>query len=316
MGMRHVRNQLLAGLGRAGSTRIGKFERDRNVRGGTVGTGASWARTLPRTMLRLELRRELAARWSSDVEDAQRCASIFATSSLALLRLGAPPGLLAACQEASLDELDHAQLALGLAKHYVKDTTLESWPATSGHEAFDLELLAVRWVREGCVGKTIAAALAEERLRRATDPLVRRALGILVDGHTRHAELSYRLVAWATEVGGTRVRRAVHRCFEVALEQAQEAPVTLRAGVNSNELNAHGWLGPFQIAHLTRRAILDVVEPCRARLFHVEEEVELVARVVPHALECDAPTRGSSSAGFEPLTPTSARLPASVALRS
>lgn len=283
--MRHLKERVLAGLG-ACRSEVGTPQADPRVPVGTVGTWRQWAASLPAGILRVELRRELALRWRAEAEQAQRSASLFASTSLALARLGAPPPLLSACQEVGLDDLCHAELALAMAARYADASgPALDLPMGNPHGNLDLELVMARWVREGCIGKTIGAAVLGERLRHATQPLVRHALEVLFENHVRHARLAYRVVAWTLEVGAESLPQSVDRCFEAALEHALEAPPTLRAGLHCEELNLHGRLGPFQLAHVTRLAVSEIVEPARARLLRVEEQAEAVARVVRHQPE-------------------------------
>jgi hypothetical protein len=82
--------------------------------------------------------------------------------------------------------------------------------------AADLAIIAARTVEEGCVGETLAAILAAEQLEKASDTAVREALAMIAADEARHAELAWRVVAWAIEAGGDRVRAAVAAAFEAA----------------------------------------------------------------------------------------------------
>src|SRR5262249_8650748 len=140
--------------------------------------------------------------------------------ALELLAAGAPASLVEAAHRAALDEVRHARLCLGLASAYAgaplgpapfpfdgrvegsADPADNSAPAARGGRGGEA-------LTEGCVGETLAAALAMEQLGRAEDPAVRAALAIIAEDEARHAELAWRAVAWAVRAGGERVRAAV-----------------------------------------------------------------------------------------------------------
>ena len=127
------------------------------------------------------------------------------------MALGAPPALLAEVQRAALDEVNHTSLCLDMATELgAEDPQLGPFPF---HEPIvpcaNAVAVAVACVREGCVGETVGACLAEIAVSQAQDPAVRAVLEQIVADEVRHAALSWRIVAWLVRNGDPAVRAAV-----------------------------------------------------------------------------------------------------------
>ncbi len=209
-----------------------------------------------------EMRALLAGEWARDGLFEHASVASFGRFALELLAVGAPADLIRAAHRAALDEVEHARLCLALASAYAGET-LRPGPFPFGgpvEVTADLASLAARTVTEGCLGETIAAAVAAEQLAGATDPAVRRALTVIVEDEARHAELAWRTVAWAIRVGGARVRDAVAEVFST-LERGAPNEVT----ADDERLAEHGRLGAEAVRAATARAIAEVVAPA-ARL--------------------------------------------------
>jgi hypothetical protein len=122
----------------------------------------------------------------------------FSRLSLELMRLGAPPELLADVHDAARDEIRHAQAAYTLASAYA-GTDLgpgalplpDRLPLASSVEALARDVAA-----EGCRDETLAALLAAEAAASATDPAVRQVLDEVARDEARHAALSWRILQW------------------------------------------------------------------------------------------------------------------------
>lgn len=139
----------------------------------------------------------------------------FARLTLQLLALGAPADLLADVQQAALDEVEHARLAFGMASRFA-GRAVQPGPFPLPRDvvgSLDLADLAEAAVREGCLGETVGAFLARERCGSLTDPTERAVLERVVKDETRHAGLSWRLVAWLMAEGGEPVRARVQAAF-------------------------------------------------------------------------------------------------------
>ena len=127
----------------------------------------------------------------------------FARTTLALRALGAPPDLVADTQRAALDEIEHARTMYALA-----GTTLGPGPlAPFAQIAPTLESFAVATLRDACVGETLGVVVLRE-LAEARPDLAPILLPI-ADDEERHAELAFRMLAWAVSAGGASVRDAL-----------------------------------------------------------------------------------------------------------
>lgn len=156
-------------------------------------------------------RRFLGERWLRAAQYEHASVASFARFTLDLMRFGAPPELLAAAQNAGLDEVRHAELSFALAARFLGETT-EAGALDLGGSldlAADLPSFAAEVFVEGCVGETLAAVRAAERRAVATDSQTQDVLDVLVRDEGAHAELAWRTVAWAIEAGGEPVRSAV-----------------------------------------------------------------------------------------------------------
>ena len=211
-------------------------------------------------------RAALAEAWKRDGLLEHASIASFGRFALELLAVGAPPHLIEMAHQASIDEVRHARLCLGLAAAYGDaPVALGPFPFEGRVEVgSNLADIASRAVREGCVGETLAAILAAEQLARATDPAVRAALAIIAEDEARHAELAWRTVAWAIESGGAEVRAAVTNAFAEAMA---ESPAVEENQQYDEALADHGRLGAGEAREAMVRAMADVVRPAADALF-------------------------------------------------
>ncbi|MCB9677641.1 MAG: hypothetical protein H6737_21225 [Alphaproteobacteria bacterium] len=137
----------------------------------------------------------------------------FAKLTLDLLALGAPPSLLAAVQQAAADEIEHARLCFGMLAR--SGTALEPGPMAFQPivPCADAAAVAYATVREGCLGETMGAWLADHAAAGCDDPAARGVLARIAADEARHAALSWEIVAWLLRTGGPEVRDAVQRAF-------------------------------------------------------------------------------------------------------
>lgn len=198
----------------------------------------------------------LADAWLADAQMEHASVAAFARASLELMAVGAPAELVAGCAQAGVDEVRHAQLCFALAAAY-GGVALEPGPLPLvPPRAGGLVALACDTFREGCVGETIAALTALRGQRGCRAPAALAALQTIADDETRHAELAWATVAWAVEVGGPDVARAVQT---LAAELRAEAFAAEPEPGPDLDLTAFGRLGPRAraIARRDAWAILD-----------------------------------------------------------
>lgn len=128
-----------------------------------------------------------------------------------------------------------------------------------------------RTIFEGCVGKTIAALEAAVAIERASDQATMRALEFVREDETRRAELAWRSVGRALEVGGNAVREAAAEAFASALEgatgDALRAPSGYDAGDADDDFGtALGLLSERERSELCKRVLCDVIGPCAEQM--------------------------------------------------
>lgn len=181
----------------------------------------------------------------------------FARLALELLRFAAPLELLRAAHQAAIDEVTHAEICFRLAERFGSArVTAGPFPLPSEIAlASDLASLAAACAREGCLAETLGAHVAGVAAARAPDPDVRDALERIVADETRHAVLSFRIVAWALQVGGDAVRSAVTAAFDEPWPKLDVHELALRSSVEA-----------LVLARAAEQGAREVLEPARARL--------------------------------------------------
>jgi hypothetical protein len=230
---------------------------------------SGWSAALrPRTeKLGEEARRRLADAWAADAQLEHASVASFSRLSLELLAFGAPAELIELTHRAALDEVRHSQLCFALASAYAGTDLAPSALPVGPHVALarDLSALVASAVLEGCVGETLAAVQASAQRDQASDPAVKRALSTIAEDEARHAELSFRIVAWAIKAGGAEVRQAAAQAFAEAFA-APHLSGAAAAGEGAPEEVAHGRLPESELRAALGAALRDVVKPAARAL--------------------------------------------------
>jgi len=203
-------------------------------------------------------RAALAAMWSKSGLFEHASVASFARFALELMAVSSPASLVQAAHEAALDEVVHARLCFALASRYAGDNLgPEALPITGTMDVRgDLATLAAATVAEGCIGETLASAVANAQLAEARDPEVRAALQTIAEDEARHAELAWRTVAWALNEGGETVRRAITDAFNRAHQHTLAPPSSTLA------VAEHGLLDAKQHRDVQLHALTSVIMPC------------------------------------------------------
>jgi hypothetical protein len=155
-------------------------------------------------------RASLAEHWTSEAAFEHASVASFAQLTLDLMKVGAPPDLLAATQRAALDEIEHARIAFALAAAYggttpVGPAALAAMPGSCRSLA---DLARLTFI-DACVGESVASATLADKARNASDPVLRDLLASMAEDEERHAELAWRIVAWALSSNDLEVARAL-----------------------------------------------------------------------------------------------------------
>jgi hypothetical protein len=194
-----------------------------------------------------------AAHWTQEAAFEHASIASFAQLTLDLLAVGAPPELLTAAQRAALDEIEHAKIAFALATAYGGSAPVgpAGLAALPGACRSLVDLARTTFV-DACVGESVASAALAENSRQASDPVLRDLLARMAADEERHAELAWRIVAWALREGGAEVASVL---------RAAQADVL-------DELVALTEATDRAAGDATRAAVLrDVVLPCTSALF-------------------------------------------------
>lgn len=211
----------------------------------------------------------LGRAWATDAAYEHASVASFGKLALELLAFGAPADLVRAAHAAAIEEIGHAQRGFALASAYLRAPIGPGALAEARQFAGAATLadLAIATVHEGCFGETLAAVVASAQLAAATDPAVREALTIIAEEESRHAELAFRIVAWAVSLGGDDVRSAVHHAFLESLEVTRHAAAEAQsAAPSSPSLRAHGRLSTAEVLAERLRAAEEVVIPAMEHL--------------------------------------------------
>jgi len=213
----------------------------------------------------------LADLWGAAAADEHASVAAFARFALQLLAVGAPASLVDGAQRAMADEIAHARACYALAGAYagcpMGPGRLDMSDVLGDSE---LPALAAAAVREGCVGETLAALVAQVAAIQARDHAVRSALTQIAKDEGRHAQLAWRFVQWAL-TRSPAVRVAVREAFAEALR----APISARpwpADADPESLRAHGRLSPDDQVALCRDALVGVVGPAADALLGRAEQ--------------------------------------------
>lgn len=234
-----------------------------------------WRGALSRAACPERAAEDVVEGWTAHAVFEHASVGAFARLALDLLALGAPPQLVTAAHEAARDEVRHARLSFALASGYggraIGPGPLTLPPprppsfAALVHDTFD----------GGCCGETVAAAIAEEAAATATCPAARRVLRIIARDELRHAELGWRVLAWA-------VRRSDEARRTLVALLAAEPPAAPSAPAELGPAAAYGLLGGAKDAEIERRVMRQVVHPCAQALRCAAADRDIVLCAADH----------------------------------
>lgn len=208
-----------------------------------------------------EQRARLGQHYTQIAQMEHAAVAAFARLLLELIGRAAPAELIERVVEAQRDETRHAKLAFGLASQLLGKAIGPGPLELSGAKlGASLEELAYNTVVEGCVGETIASLEAAEAQERAGNETIRELFVTIAADEARHAQLSWRVVAWLLEFDAPGLRAIVVQAFDDA--KAQSAPDR----ITMPEDEAHGALSNETAAELRRQTWCQVLTPCRERL--------------------------------------------------
>ena len=209
-------------------------------------------------------RRHLAGLWLRDAGDEHASVAAFARATLELLAVGAPPELIIASQQASLDEIRHARSCFSIAALYASEPAEPGPLLVPAPRDGGLVALARNTFLEGCLGETVAALAALRAGRHCQLTEIHDVLATIADDETRHAELAWATLAFAVQTGGPDVAAALR---ELAASVAARIDTTTEPADDPSDvlpadlLAAHGRLSSAALAAARRDAWHDIVVP-------------------------------------------------------
>ena len=189
----------------------------------------------------------------------------FARFADGLLRLAAPPELLAEAARAMLDEVDHARRCFAVASA-LGGAPVGPGPLDSRGIApiADLHALVAETIRDACVAETLGAAEATW-LAGSVEPALRETFAVIAADELRHAGLGWRTLRWALEQPAAPSMAEVVDLFALAMNEMAE-----RAASDDREASPMarrlGCLSGAERCQVFATAMDQVVRPCVAAL--------------------------------------------------
>ncbi|NRA35176.1 MAG: hypothetical protein HRU17_17750 [Polyangiaceae bacterium] len=217
------------------------------------------------------LEAEILHRWRDIALMEHASVAAFSRFSLQLMFLGAPPDLIRRSQQASLDEVRHAEFAFARATHYAGAAVGPGALSMQGAlDDCDLYGIAELTILEGCVGETIAAVEATEAACLATGADLRCELLRIAEEEQAHASLAWDTLRWLLQehAGDQRLLATVRRAFDNACSQRScesDAPVAA--------LGAHGLIAGSLRREIHERVRREVIAPASRRLLASTQDV-------------------------------------------
>src|SRR5262249_13852575 len=120
--------------------------------------------------------------------------------------------------------------------------------------------LAIETLVDGCIGETSAAVLAHEAASRCEPGPLKSTLETIAEDEARHAELAWRILAWAISTAGSRL-----------WERLIEARRAYEAGEVDAPM-ACGVLTADEAGAIRARVISEVIDPCLHALTRSHED--------------------------------------------
>lgn len=194
-----------------------------------------------------ELEEGTVAAWLAHTADLERVSvDAFCTLARELSHHRAPAALVRAAHRAARDEVRHARDVGALA--VLAGATLSTEPVQR-QEARDLEALALENAVEGCVRETYGALVAAWQAGHAGREDVRRVMAPIAREEAQHADLAWRVHAWAMPRLSVEARARVEAALAGAVDELARAAHVAVAPELVSEL---GLPRPGEAARLVR----------------------------------------------------------------
>jgi hypothetical protein len=166
---------------------------------------------------------KLALNWMKRSLGEHSSVASFAALTISLLTNNAPPELIRDSLHAALDEVNHATTSFRISSLLSGDIVEPGpLPPSSLYFENDVQTLAWRTFKEGCVDETISAVVAavEASMHHGggeRDELLHMELSQIALDEARHAALAFRTVQWACTVESQYCRDTIATYFDDTL---------------------------------------------------------------------------------------------------
>jgi hypothetical protein len=208
-----------------------------------------------------KMRRVLAKRWLEDARAEYASVPAFEHLARALVVAGAPCELVAWATRAAREEEGHATMCFAIASAYA-DRTLAasrlpfapSWARRCEPKALLLERLASESLFDGCIEEWTAARSAEEGARQATDPTIRRVLGVIAKEEASHAALARAIVAWAVREEPSLLPILLARLESAQRRRSRSCRANPEKVDDNGPRAVHGWVSFARVGEFAREA--------------------------------------------------------------
>jgi hypothetical protein len=207
-------------------------------------------------------REAVAGGWATMAAMEHASIAAFARFALQLLSVGAPSGLVERAHEAMRDETEHAKMCFALASRYAgRPIGPSALPVRDALAEIDPESILRTTILEGCIGETVAAIEAAEALEHTQDPALRVVLATIAEDETRHAELAWRYLRWAT-AHDEALRTLAAETFASAIAAARRPTCAPDDDPTDEVLLAFGIVPQRLREDLRSRVLREVIAPC------------------------------------------------------
>ncbi len=164
---------------------------------------------------------------------------------------GAPRDLVRAARRAARDEIRHTRVIASLAKSAGATAWVTRSRSLRTGTRRSLRAVIIENAVEGCVRETYGVAVARWQSRHARDSAVSRAMRAITLDEARHADLAWRIDAWAMARLDARDRANVRQARRAAIAEL-EATVSKGSSCSAEGSVALGLPSPSQARALVR----------------------------------------------------------------
>jgi hypothetical protein len=113
------------------------------------------------------------------------------------MSIGAPSELIEASQQASIDEIRHAQICYGIASVFLESDFGPGFLNVEGSlDKMDLKRIVRSIIQEGCIEETISAVEAHLGAYTAKVPSIKDSLSQIATDETKHAQFAWDTIQW------------------------------------------------------------------------------------------------------------------------